>query len=56
MPPVALIVSGLWLIHHFDDFRWLVDQRNSGALDILWVDHTYHHPYRASCRTPRTSC
>ena len=32
-------------IHHFDDFRWLVDQRNSGALDILWTDHTYHHPY-----------
>ena len=44
--PVALSISGLWLIHHFDDFRWLVDQRNSGALDILWTDHTYHHPYR----------
>ncbi len=44
---VALSVSGLWLIHHFDDFRWLTDQRKSGALDILWVDHTYHHPYRA---------
>ncbi len=43
--PVALSISGLWLIHHFADFRWLVDQRNSGALDILWVDHTYHHPY-----------
>ena len=44
--PVALSISGLWLIHHFADFRWLVDQRNSGALDILWVDHTYHHPYQ----------
>jgi len=43
--PVALSISGLWLIHHFDDFRWLVDQRNAGALDILWTDHTYHHPY-----------
>ena len=43
--PVALSISGLWLIHHFDDFRWLVGQRNSGALDILWTDHTYHHPY-----------
>src|ERR1700729_5931 len=43
---VALSISGLWLIDHFPDFRWLVDQRNSGALDILWVDHTYHHPYR----------
>jgi hypothetical protein len=44
--PVALSISGLWLIHHFADFRWLVDQRDSGALDVLWVDHTYHHPYR----------
>jgi hypothetical protein len=44
--PVALSISGVWLIHHFADFRWLVDQRNSAALDILWVDHTYHHPYR----------
>jgi hypothetical protein len=43
--PVALSISGLWLIHHFDDFRWLVGERNSGALDILWTDHTYHHPY-----------
>jgi hypothetical protein len=43
--PVALSISGLWLIHHFDDFRWLVDQRNAGALDILWTNHTYHHPY-----------
>jgi len=43
---IALSISGLWLTHHFADFRWLVDQRNSGALDILWVDHTYHHPYR----------
>jgi len=44
--PVALSISGLWLVHHFDDFRWLVGERNSGALDILWTDHTYHHPYR----------
>ncbi len=44
--PVALSISGLWLVHRFDDFRWLVGQRNSGALDIVWTDHTYHHPYR----------
>jgi hypothetical protein len=43
--PVALSISGLWLIHHFDDFRWLVGQRNSGALDIVWTDHTFHHPF-----------
>ena len=43
--PVALSISGLWLLHHFADYRWLVDQQAGGALDILWVNHTYHHPY-----------
>ena len=44
--PVALSISGLWLLHHFQDYRWLLDRQAAGALDILWVDHTYHHPYR----------
>ncbi|MGD0563053.1 MAG: polysaccharide deacetylase [Roseiarcus sp.] len=44
--PVALSISGLWLVHHFQDYRWLLDKQAAGALDILWVDHTYHHPYR----------
>ena len=44
--PVALSISGLWLLHHFQDYRWLLDQQAVGALDILWIDHTYHHPYR----------
>jgi len=44
--PVALAVSGLWLTHHSKDFRWLVDQRDAGEFDIVWVDHTYTHPYR----------
>ena len=44
--PVALSISGLWLLHHFDDYRWLLDRQAAGALDILWTNHTYHHPYR----------
>jgi hypothetical protein len=44
--PVALSISGLWLVHHFQDYRWLLDQQAEGRIDILWVDHTYHHPYR----------
>lgn len=44
--PVALAVSGLWLTHHENDFHWLIAQRDAGALDIVWVDHTYTHPYR----------
>ena len=44
--PLALAVSGLWLTRHENDFRWLVGQRDAGKLDIVWVDHTYTHPYR----------
>jgi hypothetical protein len=44
--PVALSISGLWLVHHFEDYRWLIDRQSEGALDILWVNHTYHHRYR----------
>ncbi len=44
--PVALSISGLWLTRHPADFRWLAAQRDAGALAIVWVDHTFTHPYR----------
>ncbi len=43
--PVALSISGLWLIRHEADFAWLKDQERAGALRIDWVDHSYTHPY-----------
>jgi hypothetical protein len=43
--PVALSISGLWLTHHRAEFEWLRDQERAGALQITWVDHSYHHPY-----------
>jgi hypothetical protein len=43
--PVALGLSGLWLVHHIEDFHWLLSKQAEGALDIIWTDHTYHHPY-----------
>ena len=48
--PVALSISGLWLERHGADFRWLTDRRDAGALDILWVNHTFTHPYRRKLR------
>ena len=44
--PVALSIAGLWLERHFADFRWLIDQRDAGKLDIVWVNHSFHHPFR----------
>ena len=43
--PVALAISGLWIVHHADDLEWLKQQAASGALNIAWVNHSYHHPY-----------
>ena len=43
--PVALAISGLWIAHHADDLGWLKQQAASGALNIVWVNHSYHHPY-----------
>jgi hypothetical protein len=42
---VALAISGLWLMRHGADFQWLKEQERSGALEITWVNHSYHHPY-----------
>jgi hypothetical protein len=43
--PVALAISGLWMVRHADDLDWLKQQAASGALSIAWVNHSYHHPY-----------
>jgi hypothetical protein len=43
--PVALSVSGLWMVHHADDLDWLKQMAASGALSIAWVNHSYNHPY-----------
>jgi hypothetical protein len=44
--PIALSISGLWLKHHFEDYRWLTGEAASGALGLTWVNHTYTHPYK----------
>ena len=44
--PVALAISGLWLVRHGSDFRWLKAERDAGRLDIVWANHTMTHPYR----------
>lgn len=44
--PIALSISGLWLLRHFADYRWLLDRQAAGAFAITWVNHSYHHPYQ----------
>lgn len=49
--PIALSISGLWLLRHFADYQWLLRRQAEGALDITWVNHSYHHPYKRGVAT-----
>ena len=44
-PPIALSISGVWLLHHFADYQWLLRKQAEGAFEITWVDHSYHHQF-----------
>jgi hypothetical protein len=44
--PIALSVSGLWILHHPDDFAWLRKKKAQGKLAIAFVNHSTSHPYR----------
>jgi hypothetical protein len=44
--PIALSISGLWLTHHFADYRWILDRQAAGAIDVLWTNHSYHHQFK----------
>ncbi|MGE0197093.1 MAG: polysaccharide deacetylase, partial [Methylocystis sp.] len=45
--PVTLAVSGAWLQRHRADFAWLREKERTGALAIVWANHSYTHPYVA---------
>lgn len=43
--PVALSITGVWVHQHQEDFRWLRREKAAGRLSILWVNHSYRHPF-----------
>ncbi|MBS1528783.1 MAG: polysaccharide deacetylase [Bacteroidetes bacterium] len=48
--PVALSVSGLWMLAHTADIQWLKKLRDAGDIRITWVNHSYNH--RVSAKAP----
>lgn len=40
--PVAIAVSGLWILKHSDDWRWL--QQTLAHSPVTWVNHSRNHP------------
>jgi hypothetical protein len=43
--PIALSMSGLWMITHAKEFDWLIDQAKINKLSITWVNHSFSHIY-----------
>ncbi|MBT2375783.1 hypothetical protein [Pseudomonas fluorescens] len=43
--PVALCLSGLWMVEHRDAFEWLLGQQLNCRLEITWVNHSFSHIY-----------
>ncbi|MDB5134200.1 MAG: polysaccharide deacetylase [Mucilaginibacter sp.] len=41
--PIALSVSGMWMLQHKQDLEWLKQLRNNGDIRITWVNHSYTH-------------
>lgn len=40
---VGVALTGLWAHRHPEDFDRLVAWQNEGALDITWINHSFHH-------------
>ena len=41
--PLAISVSGKWMLKHMDDLNWLKSLVERKELDITWVNHSYNH-------------
>lgn len=41
--PLAVSVSGKWILKHQDDLNWLKNLVNKKELNITWVNHSYNH-------------
>lgn len=43
--PVALSITGKFMLNHAADINWLLQLQQSGDLNITWTNHTYNHHY-----------
>jgi hypothetical protein len=44
--PVAVAISGDWLLKHSSDLEWLTGEERAGRLAVTWVNHSRSHVYR----------
>lgn len=43
--PVALSISGKFLLTHQNDINWLKQLENNGQIKVTWINHTFTHYY-----------
>ena len=48
--PIAISITGRWMLTHQGDLDWLKGLVRSGDIDITWVDHSYNH--RVNSKAP----
>ncbi len=41
--PLAISVSGKWMLKHQDDLNWLKSLVDKKELNITWINHSYNH-------------
>ncbi|HQW12097.1 MAG TPA: hypothetical protein PK076_03505 [Saprospiraceae bacterium] len=43
--PLALSITGRFMITHSEDIQWLKNLEKEGYIAITWINHTYNHHY-----------
>jgi len=43
--PLALSITGRFMLTHSEDIKWLKELVLSGEISITWINHTYNHHY-----------
>jgi hypothetical protein len=44
--PIAICITGAWVLKHHKEFKWLIKQDKEKKLDITWVNHSWNHVYK----------
>lgn len=43
--PIALSITGRFMINHSDDIEWLKSLETSGDICITWINHSFNHHF-----------
>lgn len=43
--PLAISISGLWLLQHPKEFQWLLAEEKANHFAITWVNHSFSHVF-----------